>query len=49
MSVDPASYLKSGTGSGSKRAKITHKKCKGCFGVLDVLFRELVNTRYGSI
>ncbi len=41
-SVDPDPYSESG--SGSRRAKMTHKSRKkeiSCFEVLDVLFREL--------
>jgi hypothetical protein len=40
--VDPDPCSESGTGSGSRRAKITHKSRKNsCFEVLDGLFCEL--------
>ncbi len=40
--VDPDPYLESGSGSGSRRAKLTHKSRKNsCFEVLDGLFCEL--------
>ncbi len=43
--VGPDLYSKSGSGSGSRRIKITHKRRKNleisCFEVLDVLFSEL--------
>ena len=41
-SVDPDPYSESGSGSGSRRAKMTHKSRKNsCFEVLDGLFCEL--------
>jgi hypothetical protein len=40
--LDPDPYSEYGSGSGSRRAKMTHKRRKNsCFEVLDDLFCEL--------